>query len=234
MGIEKCSKCDSLLDGSAQAFVFGGEVVCGACDQMLRDGYNILGTDAYGVADDMPAGETDWDVEVAKKWRKLYLLFFVLMVIMNLISMKAGPVMLLLYFPCAMAFLYYFLCTAKLVKGYSAVKTAFTCIALLIPLVSIIILLYVDSDVYKRIKERENPELIPVVDERSFCWWGLYSFMLILIPFFGLPLGILALVKISKSGGMLYGKVLAWIAVVLNSIMLFIYGIGIVGNIVGQ
>lgn len=101
MGVEKCSKCDSLLDGSVQAFVNGGDIVCSSCDQLLRDGFNILGADVdgdesvseYAMASVESYGsEDEWDLGLAKKKRKLYLLFFVLSCFANVISMLGSPI----------------------------------------------------------------------------------------------------------------------------------------------
>lgn len=132
MDTEKCSKCDRVIDESAQAHVFGGEIVCQACDKLLRQGYTILGAGGSGES----------------------------------------------YNPAH-----------RITPGASGVK-------------------------------------------RRFCVWGLFSFLLILLPYIGLPLGIVGLIKISKSNGMLYGKTLAWIAVVLNSLaLLFIIFLIVLGAI---
>ncbi len=230
MAIEKCSKCDSLIDDSAPAFVFSGEIVCVSCDQLLREGYNILGADG-------DANGKGWDLDLAKKRRKLYLLFFVLKAIGNVITWFVSPFGILLALPCLVLFMIYFFATARLVKGYSAVKIVFLCLGLFIPLVSLIVLVCVDSSLYKAIKEREGLGRPPEEAKRRFCSWGLYSFLLIPLPLIGLPLGIVGLVKISKSEGKLYGKTLAWIAVVLNSLLLlfiaFLMAVGFIENLKG-
>lgn len=218
MGIEKCSKCDSLLDEGAQAFVFGGEIVCGGCDELLRKGYNILGVDAGGSV----SGD-EWDVVSAKKMRRVYLLFFVLGIFAYFTIVPLKILGFLLYLICQVLFLVFFLTTARLVKGYSITKTVFTCIGLFIPFVSLILLFYIDGDLYKRIKNRENPEGFTGDIKRRFCVCGLCSFLLFLLPLFGLPLGIFALVKISKSEGRLYGMKLAWVAVVFNTVFFLFY-----------
>lgn len=234
MAVEKCSKCDVILDRSAQAYVFGGDIVCYSCDKLLRDGYEILGRDVAVAQSDLE-GQTSpvilsgsgegWDLALAKKRRKLYILFFALAMVGNLmLAVGIAPILgAILYLPSLVLFLVFFLSTARLIKKYSAVKMVFTGLGLFVPVVSLIILFYVDRDLYKRIRDRENPGGLTANSKRRFCSWGLYSFLLILIPFIGLPLGVVALVKISKSEGMLYGKILAWVAVAGNAIMLLLF-----------
>ena len=58
------------------------------------------------------------------------------------------------------------------------------------------------------------------------------SLLLWPLPYFGLPLAIISIVRISKSKGRLYGRMLAWISVVLNALLLVLCIIGIIGIII--
>ena len=250
LGTERCSRCSVELDAAEQAFVFGGGVVCGGCDEVLRNDELVLKVEDrpvhrtdFAEAKVIDTGQGEVDLLQAKKKRKLYLLFFVLqlviyLAIMGLAAAKvkgpALPILGLLYLLCIALFIVYFLMTVKLVKGYSTVVLTMIGLGLFAPFISIILLLYMDSDMFKRIIAYENPDALADDGGRRLCRWALYSFLLLVVPGVGLLLGVIALVSISKSGGRLYGKTLAWISVVLSSIILLFFVFMVVASSMGK
>jgi hypothetical protein len=70
--------------------------------------------------------------------------------------------------------------------------------------------------------------VVPTKIKRQLSSLAVFSLVLgMFFPFVGLPMAIVAVREISKSEGRLYGKTLAWISIVLNSIMLamLIFGV---------
>lgn len=233
-----CSNCRSEITEFEQAYIFNGNVVCQLCEQELRRvktpakaepaELKLIEEDIAtppavpavppGYLRSKPSFQQNRDLDAAKKKRALYLTFFVLAIIGNGITM-ATPMGLLLYLPCLAAFLYFFLSTAKTVGEYSTWALVGIGLGLFIPGVSIIILLIVDTKLYQSIRDADgaaHPDRGP----REFCSMGLYSLILFLFPYIGLPLAYFALRRISRSEGRLYGKTLAVISLVLNALML--------------
>ncbi len=229
---ETCTHCQSEITPFEQAYLVNGKVVCQLCNERLLQPPDVVDESPLALVEEEeftpsgppalepaePEAGSDFDLPLAKKRRKLYLTFFVLMVIGNGVTM-AHPAGVLLYLPCLVAFMCYFLSTTKLVLGYSTGKLVAMGAGLFIPGVSLIVLLCIDTTLYKQIREREHAT--PQGEgPREFCSMGLYAFLLIPIPIVGLPLAIFAMRRIKKSDGRLYGNVLALIALILNAIYL--------------
>ena len=229
---ETCTNCQSEISPFEQAYLINGNVVCQQCNEQWLQSPKIQDEPSLVLVEEdeltpsatpifepaEPEAEPDFDLALAKKRRKLYLIFFVLMVISNVVTM-GHPAGLLFYFPFLIAFMCYFLSTAKLVLGYSTGKLVAMGVGLFIPVVSLIILLCIDTTLYKEIREREHP-VGQGQGPREFCSMGLYAFLLTPIPIIGLPLAILAMRRIKKSEGRLYGNVLALISLIFNAFYL--------------
>jgi len=63
---------------------------------------------------------------------------------------------------------------------------------------------------------------------------AMYSLLLSWLPIIGLPMAIAAVRKISKSKGVLYGKKLAWVSVVINALLLGMMILGITMGVLGS
>ena len=253
LSTERCSRCSAELDAAEQAFVFGGGIVCGGCDEILRNDELVLKVEDrpvhradFAEARVIDTGQGEVDLAQAKKKRKLYLLFFVLSNVAYVLMMifvgrasdgtvgPAVPLLALLQLLCIVLFYVFFLSTVKLVKGYSTGVMILIGVALFVPIISIFVLLRLDSDMFKRIHAYENPDALADDGKRRLCRWALYSFLLLVVPGVGLLLGVIALVAISKSGGRLYGKTLAWISVVISSMILLFFVFMVVASSMGK
>jgi len=63
---------------------------------------------------------------------------------------------------------------------------------------------------------------------------AVFSLVLCLLPYIGLPMAIASARKISKSDGRLYGKTLAWVSVVVNSLLLAAMVFGIIMGVLSS
>lgn len=162
-----------------------------------------------------PQQEPKWDVSEIKKKRLFYLICFMLMVIGQILFGLFGePIWLYLIFIFWIAFLLFFLTSIKKVFGYGIGDLVLIGIGLLIPILGALVLAIMDGMLYKAIRRKEYP------DKPQFCPLVVYSFILCFCPVIGFPFAIICLRKIYKSNGLLYGKTLAWISLILNAILL--------------
>ena len=173
-----------------------------------------------------PPAEPQWDIHEIKKKRLLYLICFVLhfigyiiMILFGLSGEAVGGYITVIF---GIAFLFFFLTSAKKVFGYGIGDLVLIGIGLLMPFLGALVLAIMDGRIYQAIKRKEYP------DKPQFCSLVIYSLILFLLPVIGLPLAIISIRKISKSNGLLYGKTLAWISLVLNALSLLPLLLGIV------
>jgi len=200
-----------------------------AIEQILSERNTTIPTQPAYVP--KPPQEPEWDVSDIKKKRLLYLICFVLhfigyiiMIVFGL-SGEAGRVQAVggyITVIFGMAFLFFFLTSAKNIFGYGIGDIVLIGIGLFIPFLGALVLAIMDGRIYQAIKRKEYP------DKPQFCSLVIYSLILFLLPVIGLPLAIISIRKRSKSNGLLYGKTLAWISLVLNAVPLFILLLGIV------
>jgi hypothetical protein len=169
---------------------------------------------SYQLATD----DTEWTVEEIKKLRAIYLVFYLLMIASNLAVFFMGAPGYCINFAMGILFLSRFNPIVKRVLGYSGgTLVGISLVILFIPLFSVITILIVDHKIYDTIRAKQTPsgEIKCHLSSLAVC-----SLVLCLFPLIGLPLAIVAVHKISKSDGHLYGKTLAWISVVINGLLL--------------
>lgn len=247
---EICEQCNAEITAFEQAYLLNGKVVCQLCDQRLRrtespqsDG-TILPSELKLLEEqdvaipEMPVFLPDhiedrFDLDQARKKRKLYLIFFVFLLISRAITL-ATPFGVVLQLPLLIFFLIHFLSSVKCILGYSTGKRVAIGIGIFIPLVSFVILAWLDYEMYHRIRKIERPVTPGYQGPKSFCSMGLYSLLLFPFPYAGLPLAIWAMRRIKKSDGRLYGRKLAVISLAVNAFFLLITFLMVLGAVFGD
>jgi hypothetical protein len=124
-----------------------------------------------------------------------------------------GALWLFVVVPLSILFLCQFL-AATAVAGFPLWARVAWAVLTFVPLVGILVIMVVDRRLYDIVAEprpeptRDRPRVYPLA------YWSIIATPLVGL---GLPLGIVALVQIRRSGGALRGSWLAWLGVVLNS-----------------
>jgi hypothetical protein len=205
--------------------------------------------ESTGTARAVPVGQHDAvkdrakGIEEARKRRKTYLTFFILslaafiaavvlraVMSMLLANTPASPaigtlrvfflVSAALQFVFLVCFIVSFLRAAREVHRYSTGKLVLFLVLLLIPIVSLIVLVVLDHSMYlESLDEHERP----TAEHPHFSELAIWSLSAVLFPVLGLPLAIVALHKIARSGGALRGRTLAIASIVLNSLVLLLF-----------
>lgn len=170
---------------------------------------------------------TEWTTEEIKTRRTIYLLVFLLMIAGNIVGAifggKGGAVAVNL--ATGVVFLVLFNSVAKRVLSYSGgTLVGISLVILFIPFFSLLTIAIVDRKVYDAIREKETPS---GQIKRQLSSLAVFSLVLCLLPYVGLPMAIAAVRRISRSEGRLGGKTLAWISVVVNSLLLAMTILGI-------
>jgi len=161
-----------------------------------------------------------------------YILFFAMIAVAIGAGLSAiqrrgsvGPVLVLVYYVLAVAFLVIFLRTARRLDYSTGWLLVMAVLILLpLPLVPILTIAVVDRGMGELIEKRSlhsafRREAVgsdqPRVDPLAYL-----SLVLFMFPYFGLPLALLALYRIGKSNGARTGRGLAWTGVGLNAVVL--------------
>ncbi len=164
----------------------------------------------------LPTGIADWNIVEIRKRRARYLALFILMIACNVMLVIAGNIhgfligkslLIPISLVVGILFLIIFDSVAKQVLGYSTGMLIFiSFIILFIPFASLITIAIVDNKIYAAIKGRQDNIGMA---KRQLCSLAIFSILLFILPVIGLPLAALAIRRISKSEGQLYGKTLA-------------------------
>ena len=161
-----------------------------------------------------------------RKRRVAYLIVFLIMIAGNIagfvFGVKGAFIINLLI---GIVFLALFNSVARQALGYSTdTLIGISLVILFIPFFSLLTIAIVDRKVYDVIRQKQLPsgEI-----KRQLSSLAVFSLVLCLLPYVGLPMAIVSVRKISKSEGRLYGKTLAWISVVVNSLLLAMMILGI-------
>ncbi len=165
-----------------------------------------------------PPQSNDWDIQKVKTRRTIYLLFFLLMVVGNIVgSMFGSEGAFAVNLIMGVVFLILFANIAKQVLGYSGgTLVGMSLVILFIPFFSLMTIAFVDRKVYDGIRQRESPT--PLKKRRELCRWAVWSLVFFWIPVIGLLMGIKAVRDIRSRRSELYGATLAWIALVLGAL----------------
>ena len=124
-------------------------------------------------------------------------------------------------------FIVTFLRAAREVHRYSAWKLILYLVLLLIPIVSLVVLIALDHSMYlESLHEHERP----TVERPHFSDLVIWSLSAVLFPLLGLPLAIIALHRLDRSGGRLKGRNLAITSIALNAAVLGLF-IGLLSSI---
>jgi hypothetical protein len=205
--------------------------------------------ESTGTARAVPVGQPDavkdraMAIEKARSHRKTYLTFFVL----SLAAFIAAVILratisslsvntpsshaiknLSVFFVVALAlelvflvcFIVTFLRAAREVHCYSTGKLILYLVLLLIPIVSLIVLVVLDHSMYL---ESLGEEERPTAEHPHFSELAIWSLSVVLFPVLGLPLAIVALHKLDRSGGKLKGRNLAITSIALNAAVLGLF-----------
>ena len=165
-----------------------------------------------------PLQPNEWDLQKVKTRRKIYLIFFLLMVVGNIVgSMFGSEGAFAVNLVMGAIFLVLFANIAKQVLGYSGgTLVGMSLVILFIPFFSLMTIAFVDRKVYDAIKQRESPT--PLRTKRELCRWAVWALVFFWIPVIGLLMGIKAVREIRSRRSELYGTTLAWIALVLGAL----------------
>lgn len=117
-------------------------------------------------------------------------------------------------------FIFSFLRAAREVHRYSTVKLILFLVLLLIPIVSLIVLIVLDHSMYL---ESLGEEARPTAENPHFSELAIWSLSAVLFPVLGLPLAIIALHRLDRSGGRVKGRNLAITSIALNSAVLGLF-----------
>jgi len=182
-------------------------------------------------------------IEKARSHRKTYLTFFILSlaafiaaVTLRAIIASLSPSMssshatkalsdfflvcIALQVVFLVCFVITFLRAAREVHRYSTGRLIGYLVLLLIPIVSLIVMVVLDHSMYL---ESLGEEERPTAEHPHFSEMAIWSLSLVPFPLLGLPLAIVALRKIARSGGVFRGRRLAITSIVLNSLVLLLF-----------
>jgi uncharacterized membrane protein YhaH (DUF805 family) len=164
------------------------------------------------------AESNSWDVAKVKTKRKIYLLFFLLMAVGNIVgAMFGSEVTFFVNLLMGIVFLTLFAKVSMKVLGYSIqTLVGMSIVILFIPFFSLLTIAFVDRRIYDAIKQEGRPT--PLAKERELSRCAVWSLVFFWIPVIGLLLGINAIKDIRSRPTELYGTTLAWIAVVLGAL----------------
>ena len=160
------------------------------------------------------------------KKRKWYLISFLIMLVscIGLVisdDTKASSALVTTCWTTAsvslLLFLFFFLTAIRKLRGYGMGTLFIMTLGLVIPILTLLILLSADLDIYSSIvqKKLNSGQLKRAVSPLS-----IYSLLFSYFPIIGLPMVFFAFREISKSEGKLYGITLACISMAINLLVI--------------
>lgn len=166
----------------------------------------------------------EWDIESVKHRRKIWLtfLFVDLAALVTFTFIFGSGAAIVAHAVCVAIFLSLYLPVAKRVLNPSDYSVTGIFIGtLLFPLFG---WAYADRKIYDAIRQKASPLTSAKPQLISL---AVFSLVLCLLPYAGLPMAICAVRRIGRSNGQLYGKKLAWVSVIINAavLALMIFGI---------
>ena len=178
-----------------------------------------------------PPPKKEWDLESVKRQRKRWLIFlFVdLAALITFDTIFGNASAIVAHGVCVAIFLSLYFPVAKRVlnpSDYSIVGIFSG--TLFFPLLG---WAYADNKIDNAIRQREAPATSA---KPQFCSLAIFSLVLFLLPYVGLPMAICAVRKIAHSDGRLYGKKFAWVSVVVNALLLALMIFGITMAIISS
>ncbi len=117
-------------------------------------------------------------------------------------------------------FIFSFLRAAREVHRYSTGRLIGYLVLLLIPIVSLIVMVVLDHSMYL---ESLGEEARPTAEHPHISELAIWSLSVVLFPLLGLPLAIIALHRLDRSGGRVKGRNLAITSIALNSAVLGLF-----------
>jgi len=174
-------------------------------------------------------GQPELNVADIERRRKTYLFTFVGLIATNILSgalllsdSSLWALALLAAIVLTVLFLFQFIRVAKIL-GFSLLSRVIACVVILVPLpvLPLIAIAIIDQRVYRAITAH--------VPRQTVSFLAILALILAIpMPYVSLPLSVTAVHRISHSNGLLRGKTVAWIAIVLSSLILVILFVTIV------
>ena len=169
------------------------------------------------------------DIKDIKKKRQYYLLVFFLKILASALFVNTSIFWIFLAeLVLAIIFIYLFTSLCMRVLKYSGARFVAVIVLLLLPLISLITIMFVDNAILREIKKEDWKISGPEPEMCDLATWSLIFFF---FPFVGLPMAIVARNRIDQSNGLLRGRQLAVASIVVNSYCLLILMFAIIGVI---